>query len=72
MTKRQARVAAALINASYLAMTDTPEFIAGVSEADMERIITAFNDAGWKILHRYGVEQVFTCESAVAYAIANY
>jgi len=73
MTKRQAKVASDLINGSYLAMADHPNYIPGAKkEDDAEKIVAATNDLGWKILHRYGFERALSLESAYQYAIENY
>ena len=73
MTKRQAKVAAALINASSMAMTDTPEEIPGAKkEDDVQKVVQASNEAGWVVLHRYGFESPLTVEAAYTYAIQNY
>ena len=71
MNKRQAKIAAELINGSYLAGADTPDEILGVSEADHSRIITAVNDMGWAMLHKHGLERMLTTDQAVAFALAS-
>lgn len=72
MTKRQARVAAILITASYSAHTDTPGCIDGVSDNDTAKVVGAINIEGWRMLARYGFDRTLTTDEAVAYAIANY
>lgn len=73
MTKRQAKVAADLINGSCLAMTDTPDVIPNAKkDDDIEKVVAATNDMGWKILHRYGFGNTLSIEDAYDYAIANY
>jgi hypothetical protein len=58
MTKRQARKAIALHNASLAAMADAPDSEL-LTEADYDRVGEAQEEWGMSVLRRYGYERPF-------------